>query len=107
MTPLGEPAKEEKTTQRHARLPVRNCIGENGKVPIPTYPERRRKMPEKMLMRVEEVAEALDVSKPYAYKLMQQLNKELKEKGFITITGRIDRRYFQERFYGSHSTDQE
>ena len=31
----------------------------------------------------EEVAQELSVSKPYAYKLIRQLNEELKEKGFI------------------------
>ena len=37
----------------------------------------------------EEVAQELSVSKPYAYKLIRQLNEELKEKGFITISGRV------------------
>lgn len=36
----------------------------------------------------EEVAQELSVSKPYAYKLIKRLNDELKEKGFITISGR-------------------
>ena len=35
----------------------------------------------------EEVAQELNVSKPYAYKLINRLNDELKEKGFITISG--------------------
>ena len=41
-------------------------------------------------IRAEEVAQELSVSKPYAYKLIRQLNEELKEKGFITITGRVN-----------------
>ena len=44
----------------------------------------------------EEVAQELSVSKPYAYKLIRQLNEELKEKGFITISGRVNRQYFYE-----------
>ena len=40
-------------------------------------------------------------TKPYAYKLIRQLNEELKEKGFITITGRVNRQYFYERLYGA------
>ena len=32
-------------------------------------------------MRVEEVAQELGVSKSYAYKIVQRLNAELKEKG--------------------------
>ena len=49
----------------------------------------------------EEVAQELSVSKPYAYKLIRQLNEELKEKGFITISGRVTRQYFYERLYGA------
>ena len=52
-------------------------------------------------IRAEEVAKELDVSKPYAYKLIRQLNEELKSKGFITILGRVNRQYFNERFYGT------
>ena len=44
---------------------------------------------------------SLSVSKPYAYKLIKKLNDELKEQGFITIAGRVNRQYFQERLYGA------
>ena len=44
-------------------------------------------MGNKYLMRADEIAEELGVSKPYAYKLMQKLNKELAEKGFLVING--------------------
>lgn len=53
----------------------------------------------KMFMRVEEVAEELDVSIPYAYKLIRKMNEELKKTGCITIAGRIDRKFFHEKFY--------
>ncbi len=45
-----------------------------------------------MFMRVEEVAEEMDVSVSYANKLIRRLNKELKATGCISIPGRIDRR---------------
>ena len=48
-------------------------------------------------MRVDDVANELDVSKSYAYKIVQKLNLELKEKGFLTISGRINKQYFLER----------
>ena len=54
-------------------------------------------MNEKSFMRVEEVAETLDVSKSYAYKIVQKLNAELKAKGYITISGRVSRQYFMEK----------
>ena len=56
-------------------------------------------------IRAEEVAAELDVSKPYAYKLIRQLNEELKAKGFLTIAGRVNRQYFNERFYGTDRKD--
>ena len=55
-----------------------------------------------MFMRVSEVAEALDVSKPYAYKLIRELNEELKKRHCITIAGRVDRKFFFEKFYSAH-----
>jgi biotin operon repressor len=54
----------------------------------------------------EEVAQELSVSKPYAYKLIKRLNDELKEKGFITISGRVNRQYFNERLYGMGKEEQ-
>ena len=54
----------------------------------------------------EEVAQELSVSKPYAYKLTRQLNEELKEKGFIPISGRVNRQYFYERLYGAGKEDE-
>ena len=48
-------------------------------------------------MRVDEVAKELGVSKSYAYKIVQKLNAELKEKGFMTISGRVNKQYFMER----------
>ncbi len=70
---------------------------ENGTIKI--Y-ERNDSMENKFI-RVDEVAQELSVSKPYAYKLIKKLNDELREKGFITIAGRINRQYFYERLYGT------
>ena len=56
---------------------------------------------ENRFIRADEVAKELAVSKPYAYKLIRKLNDELKAQGFITIAGRINRQYFNERLYGA------
>lgn len=53
-----------------------------------------------LFVRAEEVSQELGISKPYAYKLVREMNEELKQKGFITIPGRVSRRYFEEKFYG-------
>lgn len=54
-----------------------------------------------IFMRVNEVAEELGVSVPYAYKLIRKLNEELRKTGCITIAGRNDRKFFHEKFYGT------
>ena len=38
-------------------------------------------------IKVDEVAEELGISKPYAYKIIRRLSEELREKGMITIAG--------------------
>ena len=44
-------------------------------------------MAEQSFMRVGEVAQELGVSKSYAYKIVQKLNQELKEKGYLPFQG--------------------
>ena len=62
-------------------------------------------------MRVDEVAQELGVSKSYAYKIVQKLNAELKSLGYLTISGRVNRKFFYEKLcYGekernSYSSD--
>ena len=48
-------------------------------------------------MKVEEVAQELGISKSYAYKIVQKLNAELTEKGYMVISGRVNKQYFRER----------
>lgn len=45
-------------------------------------------MEKELFVRAEEVARELGISKPYAYKLVREMNEELKKKGFLTIPGR-------------------
>ena len=48
-------------------------------------------------MRVEEVAQELGISKSHAYKVIHKLNAELREKGYLTISGRGSRYCLMER----------
>jgi predicted transcriptional regulator len=48
-------------------------------------------MENKNFLKVEEVAQELGISKSYAYKIVQKLNEELKSKGFLTISGRVNK----------------
>ena len=56
-------------------------------------------MEKELFVRAEEVARELGISKPYAYKLVREMNEELQKNGFLTIPGRVSRRYFVEKFY--------
>ena len=48
-------------------------------------------------IRVDDVAAELGVSKSYAYKIVQKLNAELKSMGYLTVAGRVNKRYFMEK----------
>lgn len=54
-------------------------------------------MENKRFLNADDVADYMEISKSMAYKLIQQLNRELKEKGYITIAGKVSRVYFEER----------
>ncbi len=56
---------------------------------------------EQIFMRVDEVAAELGVSNSYAYRLIRELNQELKAAGCIVINGRIDRKFFHEHLYAT------
>lgn len=49
---------------------------------------------------VKEIGEVLGVSESKSYSLVRDLNKELSQKGYMVIPGRVSRKYFEERFYG-------
>lgn len=49
-------------------------------------------------MSATEVAEQLETSKPYAYKIIRKLNAELAKNGCLIVPGRR-RACFEERFF--------
>ena len=57
-------------------------------------------MEKELFVRAEEVARELGISKPYAYKLVREMNEKIKKKGFLTSPERVKSRYFKEKFYG-------
>lgn len=48
-------------------------------------------------MTVDEVAVEMGVSKSYAYKIIRRLNQEMKELGYLTISGRVNKQYFMKK----------
>ena len=53
-----------------------------------------------------DIVELTGMSEAYAYKLIKQLNEELRGKGFITIRGRVSKQYFEEWIYGLRKDDE-
>lgn len=53
------------------------------------------------MMYAEDISQELGISKGYAYKIIKELNQELKEAGFIVISGRVPRAFWEIKFYGN------
>lgn len=52
------------------------------------------------MMNAEDVANELGISKGHAYKVIRQLNEELEKSGFIIVTGKVPRAFWEKKFYG-------
>lgn len=60
-------------------------------------------MKETYMMTADEVAYELGVSKGKAYKIIRDLNDELDKMGFIVISGKIPRAFWEKKFFGYKS----
>lgn len=47
-----------------------------------------------------ELAEVIGVSNGHAYKLIREMNAELKKQGYLTIAGKLPRAYLEKCLYG-------
>ena len=56
------------------------------------------------MLTTKDVASELGVSYSYANKVVKALNTELAEKGYMVVTGKVSRKFFEERFYGMNTT---
>lgn len=54
---------------------------------------------QKRFYNVIDVMYMLGVKEAKAYRVMQELNKELKAKGYITISGKVPVKYFDQKYY--------
>ncbi len=52
-----------------------------------------------LFMNVYEVMEILDVSKNKAYDVMRKLNRKLEKEGYVIVSGKVSRKYFEESVY--------
>ena len=50
-----------------------------------------------LFMTADEVAREMNVSKAYTYKIIQRLNRELQELGYLTVSGKVNRKFFMKK----------
>lgn len=54
----------------------------------------------KNYLTASDVSEYMGISIPMAYKIIRKLNDELKSNGYITISGKVSRAYFEQKTFG-------
>ena len=54
----------------------------------------------KQIMNARDIMDEFEVSRAQAYRIIKLLNEELAEKGYLTITGKVSRKFVLEKFYG-------
>lgn len=59
---------------------------------------RAKNHTEPSFLYVADVMELFGCSKSMAYRVIAELNRELENKGFLYVRGRVSRKYFEERY---------
>lgn len=57
-------------------------------------------MAKSLFVKAEELQDMLGISRSESYRIIKKLNDQLKEKGFIVLSGRVSRKYLEEMIYG-------
>ena len=57
-------------------------------------------MKEKLFLTADDVAMIMSISKSMSYRIISILNRELSQNGYVTVRGRISKKYFEEKVYG-------
>lgn len=59
----------------------------------------------KIYITAPELSEMLGVSLGYAYKIIRILNKELEKSGYMVISGKVPKGYFEKRWFGYNAKE--
>lgn len=62
------------------------------------HKQRENQKETKQIMNVKDVMAILEVSESKAYSILRELNKDLSERGFITISGKVPTTFFEEKY---------
>lgn len=61
----------------------------------------------KIYYSAKDISQMLDVSVSKAYELIKKMNQELEQEGYLVLSGKVPTAYFNKRWYGLDSTQQE
>ena len=64
-------------------------------------PRKENEVEKRKMLTAKQVAEILEISNSYAYKIIDQLNGELRKAGYLTIPGKVDSLYLEKRYFPS------
>lgn len=55
---------------------------------------------DKIYLNAKDISEMLGVSVGFGYKLIREMNAELRKKGYLVVAGKVPTAYFKEKWYG-------
>lgn len=59
---------------------------------------------DKTFLKAKDISKILGVSDSMSYKIISQLNNELAEMGYLVVRGKVNRSYFEKRFFYAPAT---
>ena len=54
----------------------------------------------KIYITASELSSLLGVSTGHAYKIIRKMNDDLKDKGYLVISGKVPKKYFEKQWFG-------
>lgn len=61
-------------------------------------------MSNNLFLTVRDIMDLLGIKETKAYDIIKTLNSELNDHGYMTVTGKVNRAYFEQRFLYQGST---
>ncbi len=55
---------------------------------------------EKRFLNAEDVAQYMGIAIPTAYKVIRTINRELSKNGYVTVAGKVNKSYFENKVNG-------
>ena len=57
-----------------------------------------------IFLTAKEISTILGISTSLAYRIINQLNEELENMGYLVVRGKVNRNYFEKRYFFSSAT---